>query len=148
MSDPRLRHCLKVFPIQVFVLLLFAYSLLHSMRVQAQVSQSSKVRALQEQRLLVLRNLVRITTEHYRQGQTSSGDLRSATRARDEAELDLCTSNAERIAIRERIVAEAKMLEEQDANLVTNKLQSETLLLRATADRLQQEILLEQARAK
>ena len=148
MSDPRLRHCLKVFPIQVFVLLLFAYSLLHSMRVQAQVSQSSKVRALQEQRLLVLRNLVRITTEHYRQGQTSSGDLRSATRARDEAELDLCTSNAERIAIRERIVAEAKMLEGQDANLVTNKLQSETLLLRATADRLQQEILLEQARAK
>ena len=80
------------------------------------------MRDLQEQRLDTLRNLVTTTTEHYKKGLASSEDLWSATRAKDEAELDLCTSKAERIVILERIVAEAKMLEEQDAKLVANKL--------------------------
>jgi hypothetical protein len=141
-------HCFKVVSVPALGLFLVGFWLLHSLGVEAQTNRSGRVRDLQEQRLDTLRNLVKITTEHYKNGQASSDDLRSATRAKDEAELDLCTSNAERIAVRERIVADAKMVEVQDAKLVTNKLMSRTLLLKATADRLQQEILLEYAKAK
>jgi hypothetical protein len=148
MSASRARLCFKVLSVPALGLLVVSLWLPHSERVNAQISQSSRVRELQEQRLATLRNLVEITTEHYKNGQVSSDELRSATRARDEAELDLCTSKAERIAILERIVAEAKRVEEQDADLVTNKLLSRRLLLKATADRLQQQILLESAKTK
>jgi|ERR1035441_717390 hypothetical protein len=148
MFDRRGCHCFKVVSVPALGLLLVGVWLLHSLGVEAQTSRIGRVRDLQQQRLDTLRNLVKITTEHYKNGQASSDDLWSATRAKDEAELDLCTSNAERIAILERIVADAKMVEEQDAKLVTNKLMSRTLLLKATADRLQQEIHLEYAKAK
>ena len=148
MFDRRGCHCFKVVSVPALGLLLVGFWLLHALGVEAQTSRGGRVRDLQEQRLDTLRNLVKITTEHYKNGQASSDDLWSATRAKDEAELDLCTSNAERIAILERIVADAEMVEEQDAKLVTNKLLSRTLLLKATADRLQQEIHLEYAKAK
>ena len=148
MSATRARLFFRVLSVPTMGLLMVSLWLPHSARVNAQVSQSSKVRDLQEQRLATLRNLVEITTEHYKDGQVSSDELRSATRARDEAELDLCISNAQRIVILERIVAEAKRIEEQDAELVTNKLLSRRLLLKATADRLQQQILLESAKTK
>ncbi len=109
---------------------------------------SNKIRDLQEQRLATLRSLVRTTREHFKNGQASSDELWSAINARDEAELDLCNSNEERINILEKAVMRAKALEEQDAKLAANKLLPETSLLKATADRLQEEILLEQARAK
>ncbi len=56
--------------------------------------------------------------------------------------------DAERIAVLERIVEEAKAAEEQDARLATNKLLSRRILLKATADRLEQQIRLESARTK
>ncbi len=145
MFDRRARLCFKVLSIPA--LCLVSLWLLHSAHVQAQTSQSNRVRDLQEQRLATLRDLVDVTTDHYKNGQASSDELWAATRARDEAELQLCSSKAERIALLEKIVEEAKMLETQDANLVTNKLLSRTLLLKATADRIQQEILLEYAKA-
>jgi hypothetical protein len=148
MLDGRVRLCLKVGSIPALGLLLVGFWLLHSAGAEAQTSRNGRVRDLQRQRLDTLRNLVKITTEHYKNGQANSDELWSATRAEDEAELDLCTSNDERIAILERIVAEAKMLEQQDAELVANKLLSRTLLLKATADRLLQEILLEYAKAR
>ncbi len=131
-----------------WVFLWSACGLPHSEPVDAQISQNSRVRALQEQRLAVLSNLVEITSEHVKNGQLSSDELWSAERARDEAQLDLCASDAERIAVLERIVEEAKAAEEQDARLATNKLLSRRILLKATADRLQQQIRLESARAK
>jgi hypothetical protein len=121
---------------------------LHSINVEAEISQGNQVRDLQEQRLEILRNLVKITTEHYETGLASADELGTATRARNEAELDLCASNKERIAILERIVAEAKVSEEQSVKLASNKLLPETSVLKAKADLLQQEILLEQVRTK
>jgi hypothetical protein len=145
---PSGRLCFKVVSIPAFGLLLVGSWLLHSIGAEAQTSRGPRVRDLQEQRLDTLRNLVKITSEHYKNGLASSDEMWSATRAKDEAELDLCTSNADRIAILKRIVAEAKELEEQDAKLVTNKLSSRTILLRATADRLGQEIRLEDAKTQ
>jgi hypothetical protein len=129
-------------------LLLVSLWLVHSARGDPKTNQGSRVHDLQEQRLATLSNLVEITTEHFKNGRASSEEMWSAERARDEAELDLCTSRAERIAVLERIVAEAKIVEEQHARLVTDKLLSRTLLLKAKADRLQAEIILEQARTE
>ncbi len=146
MFDRHARLCFTVLSIPALCLVSFWW--LHSARVEAQTSPSNKIRDLQEQRLATLRDLVKITTEHYQNGQASSDELWSATRARDEAELVLCPSNAQRIPILERIVKDAKMLEEQNGQLVSNKLLSRTIWLKAKADRLQQEVLLESAKAK
>jgi len=143
-----MKDCFKAVSIPALGLLLVGFWLLHSAGAEAHTSRNGRVRDLQEQRLATLRDLVKITTEHYKSGLASAEDLWSATRAKDEAELVLCTSNADRIAIRQSIVAQAKMLEAQDAKLVANKLLSRTLLLKATADRLQQEILLEYAKGE
>ena len=148
MFPGRTRLCFTVLSISTLGLLLVSVWLSHSARVDAQTSHGSRVRDLEEERLATLSNLVEITTEHYRSGQVSSEELASAIRTRDEAELDLCTSNAGRIPVLERIVKEARVREEQDAGLVTNKLLSRRLLLKAKADRLQQEIRLELAKTR
>ena len=143
-----IRPCFKVLPLPLLAVVLVGSWFLHSVRGEAQTKPGGKVRELQEQRLATIRKLVDITTERYRTGQTSSDELLAATRARDDAELDLCTSNQERLAILERIVAQAKAREEQDAKLVANKLLPETSFLKAQADLLEQEIRLEQVKTR
>jgi hypothetical protein len=72
--------------IPVLALILASYGLVHSMRVEAKGTQSSKVRELQEQRLATLRNLVKIATDGFKSGQSSSEELLSAVRAQEDAE--------------------------------------------------------------
>jgi hypothetical protein len=146
----RARLWFKIISIPTLGFLMVSLWLPCSTRLDAQTStsQGSKMRDLQEQRLATLRNLVEITTEHYKNGQVSSDEVQAAARARDEAELDLCTSNAQRIAVLERIVQEARTIEEEDARLMTNNLISRRLWLKAKADRLQQQIRLEYAKTK
>ena len=147
MPENYCRFCVRVLPLSALITLLVCYCF-HSTHVEAQAAPGGKVRELQEQRLATLRNLVTITSDHYKSGLASFGELASARRARDTAELELCSSAKERIAILERTVDDAKALEEQQSRLVANKLAPETSLLRAKAERLQQEILLEQARTE
>lgn len=146
MTHHRLLLSFKLLPI--LLLVLASCWLLHSRRAEAQVNQSSKVRALQEQRLATLSDIVERTREHYTNGLASSEDLWFAIKARESAALQLCSSDQERTAILEKAVAEAKIREEQEAKLAANKLLPKTVLLQATADRLEQEILLEQAKSK
>jgi len=144
----RTRLCFKVISIPTLGLLMVGMWLLHSARVDAQTNHSGGVRELQQQRLATLSNLVEITALDVKKGQVSTDELRSAGRERDEAELALCTSDAERITVLEKIVAEARAIEEQDARLVSEKVMARRELLKATADRLEQQIRLESARAK
>lgn len=140
------RAYLKLLPLPLLASVLTYYCVAHSPRVGAQPVQGSKLRDLQEQRLATLRNLAKITGDRYRSGQASFDELSSATKARDSAELELSTSARQRISILERMLVEAKALEEEQNRLSANRLAPETAFLRAKADRLQQEILLEQAR--
>jgi hypothetical protein len=148
MLDRRVHFSFKVLPLQVLAFLLVSYWMLHSLRVEAQVSQSNTVRDLQEQRFATLRKVLEITSEQFKKGLASFDELGSATKAENEAELDVCNSKKERIAVFEKLVAGAKALEEQSAKLAANKLIPESSFLKAKADRLEQEILLEQARTK
>ena len=147
MFSRRTRLCFKVLSISTGLLMVSLW-LAHSAGVDAQIKQSSRVRELEEQRLVTLSNLVEITSERVKNGDLSSDELLAATRARDEAELALCTSDAERIAVLEKIVEEARTVEEKDAKLVADKVMARRILLKATADRLEQQIRLESARAK
>ncbi len=144
----RVRRSFKFFPIPLLVLVLAGSSLLRSRPAEAQGSQNSKLHDLQEQRLATLRDLVTKTRQYVTNGLASADELWSAIKAKEGAELDLCTSDKERVSILENTVAEAKAHEEQAAKLAANKLLSETSLLRAKAERIQQEIFLEQARTK
>jgi hypothetical protein len=148
MLNRHVRVNFKVLFFSVLVLLFASYVLLFSRSVDAQANRSNKLHDLQEQRLATLSNLVNLTTERFKNGEMSADELYSATKAKEEAELELCTSNQERVAILERGVSEAKLIEDQETKLAASKLVSETSLLKATAERLQQEILLEQARSK
>lgn len=148
MHNRRIRVCFKVFPFLVLVLLFVSFILLFSRRVEAQTNQGNKLHDLQEQRLGAFRKLVDISTERFKNGQMNADELHSAIKAKEEAELALCTSTQERVAVFEKAVAEAKLLEDQEAKLAASKLLPETSLLKATAERLQQEILLEQASSK
>jgi hypothetical protein len=148
MLDRRIRVWFGVFLFPVLVLLFASFVLLFSRRVEAQASPSNKLHDLQEQRLAALRKLADISVEGFKNGQVSADELRSATRAEEEAELELCTSAQERVAVLEKAVAQAKLVEDQEARLAALKLGSETSVLKATAERLHQEILLEQARSK
>src|ERR1051326_2834702 len=139
MSGKRVLLCFNFVPLQIAVILVVSYLLVNPPHVHAQVSQRNKVRELQEQRLATLRILADLTADHYKSGLASSDEVLSATRAKDEAQLELCDSNKERIATLERIVVEAKLLEDQEAKLAANKLLPETSLLKATANRLRQE---------
>jgi hypothetical protein len=144
----RARLYFKVLSIPTLGLLMVSLWLSHSPRVDAQTSHSSKVRELQEERLATLSKLVEVTAADVKTGEVSTDTLRSAGRARDEAELVLCTSDAERITVLEKIVAEAKAIEASDTKLVAEKAMAPRDLLKATADRLEQQIRLESVRTK
>lgn len=146
MSHHRLLLSFKLLPI--LVLALVSCWLFRSRRVEAQVGQNSKVHDLQEERLATLSDIVKRTREHFTNGLATADDVWSATKAREQAALELCASDKERIAILEKALNEARMREEQEAKLAANNLLPKTSLLQAKADRLEQEILLEQAKSK
>lgn len=116
--------------------------------VEAQVSQGGELHDLEQQRLATLGKLVDVSTEGFKKGQVSADELQSAVRAKEEAELALCTSSQERVAILQKALADAKLREAQVAKLAAMHLAPETSLLKVTAERLRQEILFEQAKGK
>lgn len=148
MHNGRLHIWFKVFLIPILVLLFAAVVLLFSPRVDAQASPGDKLHDLQEQQLATLRKLADMSIERFKNGQMNADELRSAFKAKEEAELELCTSVQERVAVFEKAVTEAKLVEDQETKLAALKLGSETSLLKARAERLHQEILLEQTKAK
>ena len=107
------------------------------------------MRDLQEQRLDTLRDLVKVTTEHYKDGEPvtlMSCGLQPGRKMRRSwtSALQMLIGS---LSLRE-LCPKAKTIEAQDAKLVADKLLSRRLLLKAKADRLQQEILLDIAKAQ
>jgi len=86
MLNHRVRLSFKLLPISILALVLISCWLLHSRPAEAQVSQHSKLRDLQEQRLATLRDLVKTTRKDFTNGLASSDELWSALKARESAE--------------------------------------------------------------
>lgn len=111
-------------------------------------SQGTKQEELVKERLAVLREIAKLSTEAYKSGTRSYAEVREATRMVLQAELEQCNSDKDRIAVLEKWVAEAKKMEEHAGQLSKTGQVPIATALKAKADRLQAEIALEQAKAK
>jgi tetratricopeptide (TPR) repeat protein/thiol-disulfide isomerase/thioredoxin len=109
---------------------------------------NSRVRALQEERLATLKEIAAEREKAFRHGRAPSDDVLQARLLVLRAELELCDSDRERVAIHEKIVALAKETEETRASQYKARRLSHSDLLTAKANRLEAEVALERAKAK
>lgn len=107
---------------------------------------SPKVQALLQEKLDTCRAVVKAVEQSFKQGQATVAEVHQAVMQQLDAELDLCRSGAERVAVRERAVAAAKRSEESCVTRVAQGSASPLDGLRAKAVRLQLEIALERER--
>ena len=92
-------------------------------------TNTHQVRDLQEKRLATLRKIVDLVDQRFRHGGASMAELILAKRNVAEAELELCTSQAERILVFERIVEDVRVLESQAAQLAQDNAASQEVAL-------------------
>jgi hypothetical protein len=114
---------------------------------QAAGGDSAKVRGLLKDRLAVLRQAAAIAAEAHRRGEPYS-QLARANRAVRRAELELCTTDAERAAVLEKALAGAREAEDQAQAMHKAGLVDGRAPLQAKADRLKAEIALERVRGR
>lgn len=107
-----------------------------------------KLKTLQKERLAVLRTIAEQMTLAYRSGDIRWVGVREANGKVLLAELDLCDTDKERLAILEKIVKAAKEYEAEVAKMIQGDQGSVRTGLKAKADRLDAEIALERLRLK
>ena len=88
------------------------------------------------------------TAQGYRGGKATFSQVYEANRAARNAELDLCNTNQERVAVLEKMLEEARDYEKNAEQAFKSARAPHAAALRATADRLEVEIALERARAR
>ena len=108
---------------------------------------SIKVRELQKERLALLRQVADWTTQAYKGGRFELLAVLEARREGIAAELELCETHKERLAVLEKAVELAKETEKSTEKLVEGRVAARTEQLKARANRLQAEIELEKAKA-
>ena len=116
-----------------------------SPRACAAEAKESRLKRLLEARVAALKELVKWTNDRYDQGMTTMDEVESARRALLGAQLELCESSKERIALQERAVADAKTFEDYVAAKVRAGVLSAGAALGAKVYRLNAEIDLERA---
>ena len=89
-----------------------------------------------------------IVTRAHQNGDTSIEGVVEANQVVGKAQLDLCETNAERVAVLERMLAQAKDFEKSVAELVKVAATPKTTLLKARLSRLDIEVALERAKEK
>lgn len=149
MFTPRSRIAGMTF---AFLLFLIAggiwYGSADFLRVQAAQPKDSKVKELLKERLATLKEIAVQIERAYKGRAMSIEQLQDANLAVLKAELDLCESDKERIAVLEKIVELAKTQEKQAVEAVKGGAVSGTTALKAKVSRLEAEIALERAKVK
>lgn len=120
-------------------------SLTHSLTAAQHAAKGSRVKELRKEKLAILQEFAASLRRSYNAGDRPLTDLLEGDRALHNAELDLCETNAERIAVLEKMLANAKELEQNIAVLVKQALRADVELMKAKVCRLDAEIALEQA---
>ncbi|HLN28182.1 MAG TPA: sigma-70 family RNA polymerase sigma factor [Gemmataceae bacterium] len=110
--------------------------------------EESKVRRLQKERLAALKGIAAERKGLHEQGRLSVYELLQANSAVLKTELELCESDAARILVHEKLVANAKENEEMVARMFKDGRVVHSELLTAQANRLEAEIDLERTKAK
>jgi outer membrane protein TolC len=118
-------------------------------RTQETQAGESKVRTLLKERLAALKQIVDETEKAYRgKGTAQIDDVLQANLAYHRAELDLCESDKDRVAVHEKMVKLAGESERAVSARFDSGSVSHTAVLAARVNRLDAEIALERAKAK
>lgn len=137
----------------VFATLLFMtsgvwFSSVNRPKAQADEAKASKLKVLLKQKLLIVQEFASQMNELHRVGDTSFAQVHEATQAVRNAELELCDTSQERVAVLEKMLAEAKDCENQITRLVeSGGGVSPGAVAKAKVNRLDVEIALERAKA-
>jgi hypothetical protein len=110
--------------------------------------KEDKVRTLLKERLAVLKEMAAQVHERFKAGASSSAEVMRANQEVYKAELELCETPKERVAVLEKNLDATKVLEDHVAQLVKAGAVPTAELLRAKANRLEAEIALEREKAK
>jgi len=106
------------------------------------------LKSLLKERLATARTLVDLTSREYKNGGVAFLKVHQAMMVLHRAELDVCESDRERIAVHERMVATAKELEKTVEELARASEAAQSDLLQAKLSRLEAQIALERARTR
>ena len=117
-------------------------------RAHAAGENDSKLKVLLKEKLAVAQEALAIVTKAHQNGDTSIEGVVEANQMVGKAQLDLCDTSAERIAVLERMLAQAKDFEKSVAELVKVAATPKTTLLKARLNRLDVEVALERAKEK
>jgi RNA polymerase sigma factor (sigma-70 family) len=115
---------------------------------EAKPAPIKKVQALLKERLAILKEMQNRAAKLYQTGQGSKGELLQINLRVLKAELELCATDKEQIAVHEKIVAVLKAIEQQVGELAKQRAADAGTLLEARLNRVEGEIALERARAK
>jgi hypothetical protein len=121
-------------------------SLESSLKSQAQETKDSNLKNLLKQKLSTLQQIASQKTAAHQAGQLSWAEVYEANRAVRDAELDLCDSNKERVAVLEKKLEDARLYEKMASEQVKLATLPTSAALEATVNRLDAEIELERAK--
>jgi hypothetical protein len=111
-------------------------------------ASNQKVQALLKERLGILKEMQTRAETRHRSGHASRGELLQINLRVLKAELELCATDKERIAVHEKMVDVLKAIEQLAEKLVKQSAADAATLQEARLNRLEAEIALERARAK
>ncbi len=114
----------------------------------AAAPQDARMTTLLRERLATLQEIATQAARDFESGSASVVGVHEANEAVFRAELDLADSQKLRIAIHEKLVAEAKKHEEHVAHIAKTGTAQPFMVLKAKVHRLEAEIALERAKAK
>jgi RNA polymerase sigma-70 factor (ECF subfamily) len=114
----------------------------------ALATKESRVRTLLKERLTILRDRASALREQYKSGTAALEPVQEADLRVYRAELDLCESDQDRVAVHEKIVAVLREIEQRVAALHKAAAAPDAAVTDAKLNRLEAEIALEQAKEK
>lgn len=117
-------------------------------RLAAAEAKDDKLNALLKERLATVKLVAARMEAAYKAGEVTAERMIEAAEAVLKAELDLCESDKERVAVLVKLVEAARAREELVEKMVKAATAPGTALLRAKVSRLEAEIALERARRK
>lgn len=110
-------------------------------------TKDTRLKELLKERLDTLKEIAAQTEKGFKGGQVPMGRVLEANQAVLRAELELCESDRDRVAVLEKIVKAAREREEFVAKQASSAVPARDVL-KAKADRLEAEIALERAKQK
>jgi RNA polymerase sigma factor (sigma-70 family) len=115
---------------------------------EGQAGSSPKVRTLLKERLAILKTMAERMEQLHKQNAVDQENVSQANLRVYRAELDLCETTRDRIAVREKIADVYREKEDRLSRLAKKGMASQDVGLEAKLGRLEAEIALEQEKAK